>query len=109
MKYCQYCGTQIEDNAKFCPNCGSRLNGVVDATHNSSNSRSALKTVALVFMIISTVVTGFYILPLCWCIPMTLHYNKVTKEGREVGTGFKICTLLFVNLIAGIVMLVDEE
>lgn len=23
MKYCQYCGTQLEDSAKFCPNCGA--------------------------------------------------------------------------------------
>ena len=23
MKYCQHCGTQLEDSAKFCPNCGA--------------------------------------------------------------------------------------
>ena len=23
MKYCQYCGTQLDDSAKFCPNCGA--------------------------------------------------------------------------------------
>ena len=24
MKYCTYCGRQIEDNALFCPNCGAK-------------------------------------------------------------------------------------
>ncbi len=24
MKYCTYCGTQLEDNAAFCPNCGAK-------------------------------------------------------------------------------------
>lgn len=23
MKYCQYCGSQLDDSAKFCPNCGA--------------------------------------------------------------------------------------
>ena len=23
MKYCRFCGEQIEDNAKFCPSCGN--------------------------------------------------------------------------------------
>ena len=25
MKYCQYCGTQIADEAKFCSNCGKAV------------------------------------------------------------------------------------
>ena len=24
MKYCTYCGTQVEDNVQFCPNCGAK-------------------------------------------------------------------------------------
>lgn len=26
MKYCVYCGHQVEDEAKFCPGCGKPLN-----------------------------------------------------------------------------------
>lgn len=26
MKYCKYCGSSIDENAIFCPNCGARLN-----------------------------------------------------------------------------------
>ncbi len=25
MKYCSHCGTQIPDEALFCPNCGTRV------------------------------------------------------------------------------------
>lgn len=25
MKFCQTCGTQLEDNAQFCPNCGANF------------------------------------------------------------------------------------
>ena len=46
-----------------------------------------------------------YLIPLAWVIPMTV---KVAKEG-PLGTGFKVCTLLFVNLISGILLLCDKN
>lgn len=42
-------------------------------------------------------------------ICMTVKYQKKTDNDRRVGVGFKICTLLFVNLIAGILMLCDND
>lgn len=27
MAYCQYCGTKLEDTARFCPNCGAARTG----------------------------------------------------------------------------------
>lgn len=67
-----------------------------------------METAIKVFMILSTVVAGIATLgiALLWCIPMTVHYCKNTYF---VGTGFKICTLLFVNTIAGILMLCDNQ
>ena len=38
-----------------------------------------------------------------------IYYQKTANSKERVGTGFKICTLLFVNFIAGILMLVDER
>ena len=38
MKYCTYCGTQIEDNALFCPNCGAKQS--VSNTNSGSGERS---------------------------------------------------------------------
>ena len=70
---------------------------------------SGLATVAKILMIVSTVVTGLYLIPLAWCIPMTISYSNKLKNGLPVSTGFKICTLLFVNTIAGILMLCDKD
>ena len=71
-----------------------------------------MKTAAKIFLIITCVVLGlsafasvFSLIPLLWAIPMTVHYFK--NDG-DVGTGFKVCTLLFANLIAGILMLCDN-
>lgn len=44
---------------------------------------------------------------LLWMLPMTVHYFKAKKNKRPVGVAFKICTMLFVNMIAGILMLCD--
>ena len=35
MKYCKNCGSQIDENAIFCPRCGSRVNG--DSNNMSFN------------------------------------------------------------------------
>lgn len=68
---------------------------------------------ALVFMIIGCVFQPFYgsigFIGLIWCIPMTIFYNFQQRKGKDVSTAFKICTLLFVNLIAGIIMLTSAK
>lgn len=48
---------------------------------------------------------GLFILDIC----MTTRYTKAINEGLPIGTAFKVCTLLFVNLIAGILMLCDKD
>lgn len=63
-----------------------------------------MKTVAKVFIIIG-MIAGFYtILPLVFGF---IALNKLKKN--EMTTGWKICTLLFVNIIAGIILLVMPE
>ena len=61
-------------------------------------------TIAKVFMIIACVVKGFYIIPLIWIIPMTVKLSKKLQNKEPIGIGFKICTFLFVNFIAGIAL-----
>ena len=72
---------------------------------------SGLATVAKIFMIIGTVASALslFLIPLAWCIPMTMAYWKKLKTGEPISVGFKICTLLFVNTIAGILMLCDKD
>lgn len=107
MKYCSHCGNEVVDDAEICPKCGCR----VDLNVASSGSDTeTLTTVAKVFMILGCVSMAFlYLIPLAWCIPMTIHYFKAIKNGEKLSTAFKVCSLLFVNLVAGIIMLCDKK
>lgn len=122
MKYCTHCGAQIEDDAIICVNCGCATN---DGKSKVKDGNSSMGKAALAFMIIASILTpirGFYnystatnefiglvclifgFVSLAWCIPMTIHFGLKLKKGESVGNGFKVCSLLFVSLIAGILM-----
>ena len=109
MKYCVKCGSEMFDDAVICVKCGCPVRN--DAEVVAVPTQSGLTTAAKVFMIIGTVVAALYTLciGLAWCLPMTISYSNRRKRGERVGTGFKICTLLFVNMIAGILMLCEEN
>ncbi len=71
--------------------------------------RSTMQTLALVFMILGTVAIGWTLVPLAWCLPLTISYAKKTKNGEPVSVGFKVASLLFVSLLGGIFMLVAKD
>ena len=70
---------------------------------------SGLMTAAKVFMVISCVAYGWTIIPLIWLVPMTKKLFRSADEGKEVSTGFKICTLIFASFIGGILLLCDQH
>lgn len=107
MKFCATCGSQIDDRAVICVNCGSAVANV-PAAHAAPRSSGTI-TATKVFLIISCIFQGIYIIPLAWCLPITISYFKKIKNNQPIGTGLKVCTLLFVNLIAGILMLCDNN
>ncbi len=106
MSFCQHCGKEIEDGAIACPQCGFAIN-------YSKNEVIIVKsyTAIKVFMILGCVLNALlsYLIPLCWCIPMTVIAFKKLNKGERIGTGFKVCTLLFVSLIAGILLLCEKD
>ena len=54
--------------------------------------------------------TAFLMLiPLAWMIPMTVVLAKKRKNGEKPSVALGVCTLLFVNLISGILILVDHS
>jgi len=110
MKYCKNCGTQMVDEAVVCPNCGRAVeDNIQPQPQQQQTETSTIKTVAKVFMILGCIATAWALIPMCWTIPMTVHYCRAIKEHKHVSTGFKVCSLLFVNLIGGIAMLCDDK
>ncbi len=105
MKYCVKCGKELMDEAVFCPGCGCAVESPQPV---KSKSASTFQTLAKVFMIIGTIISGFLILPLAWCLPLTIIYCNKIKNNQPVGIGFKVCSLLFVSLLGGIFMLCDN-
>lgn len=106
MKYCSRCGTQLVDQAVICIGCGC---SVGPAPSTQAKKDSGLTTAAKVLMVLGTIVMGIYILPLAWCIPMTVSYFNKVKNNQPISTGFKVCSLLFVSTVAGILMLCDKD
>lgn len=109
MQYCENCGTQLNDNATACHNCGTPVRTAAP-TAPVQTQTPAVRIVAKVFMIIGCIISAFELLiPLCWTIPMTVHYCRAVRENRPVGVGFKVCSMLFVSLVGGICMLCDNN
>ena len=54
MKYCSYCGKEINERANFCKYCGKFLNNNLINTKNSNNYLFAIITLILILAIIFT-------------------------------------------------------
>lgn len=110
MKYCSKCGNQLFDESVVCPKCGCLADGSANGTgYANQGETSQLKTAAKVLMIIGTILLGLYIIPLAWCLPLTMMYCDKIKNNQPIGVGFKVCCLLFVNTVAGVLMLCDKD
>lgn len=126
MKYCAKCGAELFDEAVICVKCGCPAENITQFTPQAATSmqnanfftpqppyiqETSVTKAAKIFMIIGTVVMALYTfcIGLAWCLPMTISYCNKTKRGEPISTGFKVCSLLFVNTIAGILMLCDNN
>lgn len=110
MKYCTHCGAQIDDAAVVCPKCGCATEEFnANSAAVAAEKDSTLNTVIKVFMVLGCIATCWCLIPLAWTIPMTVSFFNRVRDGRKVDVGFKVCTLLFVNLVAGICLLCRDE
>jgi len=74
-----------------------------------SSSDQTLCLVAFIFNVISCVGFGWLLIPLAWMIPMTVISWGIYKGTKRNTTAFGVCTLLFVDLVAGICLLVAQK
>jgi len=124
---CVKCGCPVENNIQFSPQAptyaqsGTPFPPQSPTYAQNTNTfapqplcpvqKSGVTTAVKVFLILGTVLMALYTfcIGLAWCLPMTLSYFGKVKRGEPIGTGFKVCTLIFVSLVAGILMLCDNE
>lgn len=109
MKYCVHCGAEIHDEAVICVKCGCSVEPTVSTPAKQDTENDTLDTVIKVFLIIGCIAQGWAILPLAWCLPITISIFNRMRDKKPIGTGLKVCTLLFVNLVAGICLLCRNE
>ena len=107
MKYCQSCGAEVNENAVVCVKCGCSLSSQNSPAENGGND--GLATASKVFLILGCIAQGWLLIPLAWCLPITISICGRMKRNEPVGTGLKVCALLFVNMIAGILLLCRSD
>ncbi|MGN1223120.1 MAG: zinc-ribbon domain-containing protein [Christensenellales bacterium] len=111
IKYCSHCGQEVNTAAVVCIHCGCSLENKTQAkNYDTTSNKNNLYSVAKIFMIIGTIASAFfYLIPLAWTIPMTVSFYNKVNNNEKISVGFKVCSLLFVNTIAGILMLCANE
>ena len=92
---------EIAYQAQIVDNC--------QVTYDMSSQDSTLRLIAFVFCIISTVAAGWMLIPLAWMIPMTVCAWGIYKGKRPNTVAFGVCTLIFVSLVGGILLLVSKK
>ena len=135
MKKCTHCGAANFDMSTICERCQQPLGEDAPVTVQNKGLKKASKmfwwigtigywaiflsallgwfvSLFLEFPILTIVFFGVVLFELGMAVLSTYMakiYFKKVASGIRVGTGFKVCTLIFVNLFAGIIMLCDNE
>ena len=106
MRFCQKCGKEIMDETVICPGCGCNVAMEVKRT---DGGKDGLAIASKIFLILGCIAQGWMLVPLAWCLPITISICGRMKRGEEVGVGLKVCSLLFVSLLGGIFLLCRSD
>ena len=75
----------------------------------TTESDRTLRLIAFIFCLISTISVGWAIIPLAWMIPMSVHCWGVYQGTKPNTVAFGVCTLIFVTVVGGILLLVSKK
>ena len=109
LKYCTHCGAEVHEEAVICVKCGCSIEQKKVVAEVSTKTDDVMQTVVKVFLIIGCVAQGWMLIPLAWCLPMTISIFNSFRDKKPISTAMKVCTLIFVSLIAGICLLCMNE
>lgn len=68
-----------------------------------------MKLVALILCVLSCIGLGILIIPLFWCIPLTMKVYRAYQGTDFLETKDKVLILVFVNILGGILLLIDGD
>lgn len=74
-----------------------------------SETDRTLRMVAFVFCILSTIATCWLVIPLIWMVPMSVICWRIYQGTKPNTVAFDICTLIFLSMIAGILLLISKK
>lgn len=105
LKYCVHCGSEIlYDDAVICIKCGRSVDQQRTPVTVKKDD-DTINIIVKIFLIMGCIAQGWLLIPLAWCLPITISIFNSFRDKRPISTGVKVCALLFVNLIAGICLL----
>lgn len=129
--FCPQCGKENADGAQFCVQCGNALKQADTApaqpqqqtasapvpppaprqqpTYPMTKQDETLRLINFILCILSCIAICWAVIPLAWAIPMTVHSWGIYKGTKPNTTAFGVCTLIFVNIIGGILLLVSNK
>jgi hypothetical protein len=74
-----------------------------------SDGDKTLRLIAFIFCLINTILLGWLLIPLTWMVPMTVIAWGIYKGTKKNTVAFGICTIFFLSLIGGILLLISKK
>ncbi|MDO4443341.1 MAG: hypothetical protein Q4B69_05640 [Slackia sp.] len=78
-------------------------------TYPMSDLDRTLRLIAFALNILATVGGAILIIPLFWAIPMTIRSWGIYKGTKPNTVAFDVCTLIFLSLVSGILLLISKK
>lgn len=79
------------------------------ASYPMSDFDRTLRMIAFILNMVSMAVSAIFIIPLAWMIPMCITSWRIYKGTRPNTTAFGVCTLFFLSLFGGILLLISKK
>lgn len=114
MKYCKYCGQEMDKNDDYCPKCGKHQSD--KEIINNKNNKEGLGTASMVIGIISLIfafLISLFIFPLA-LVGLILGIVNKAQNGKKVsgiilnGIAMIVSVLVFIASIVLLVIAVDN-
>lgn len=111
MVFCPKCGKEVSKDDEQCEYCSHQLKKKkISYNTYQKEKNNSLDTATKVFMILACICdSSFFLIVLIWAIPMTIYAWNRLDSGEDISIGFKICYLIFVGKLAGILLLCNNN